>query len=76
MTDTFIASRMRSARLCALALILTGIHAKADVVFSDFGPGNTYSCCFGWQASGASSPLGVTESAGSFTPLSNAALGN
>lgn len=61
---------------CALALILTGVRAKADaIVFNDLGTGNTYNCCNGWNATGTSFFLGLTETAASFTPASNATLG-
>jgi len=41
----------------------------ADVIFSDFGPGNTYSCCLNWGI-GLHIPPVHTTSAMAFKPLS------
>ena len=56
--------------LCALTLAVFPGFAKADVIFSDFGAGNTYSCCLNWGI-GLHIPPFNTISAMAFTPSSN-----
>jgi hypothetical protein len=56
--------------LCISALAVFPGFSKADVIFSDFGPGNTYSCCSNWGI-GLHIPPFHTVSAMAFMPSSN-----
>jgi len=67
--EGMILTHMRGV-LCALALAVFPGFTKADVIFSDFGPGNTYSCCLDWGI-GLHIPPFSTVSAMAFTPSSN-----
>jgi len=49
-------------------LVVLSMPASADIVFSNFGPGNSYSSSVGLTVSGATSPPGFIESANAFTP--------
>lgn len=62
-------NQMRGA-LCLLSLAVLPGFSLADVIFSDFGPGNTYDCCLNWGI-GLHFPSIYTVSAMAFTPSSN-----
>lgn len=61
---------LSQVRLLSIAMLLAAASSfcKADVVFSDLGPGNTYNCCLNW---GIGIPPFDTISAMSFTPSSS-----
>ena len=63
--------------LCAVglvALLFAGV-AQADVIFDNFGPGNSYQAGSGWTVSGAASPTGAAYVEGmSFTPTGSYTL--
>jgi len=57
-----------SLRSGLVALLFAGV-AQADVIFDNFGPGNSYQAGSGWTVSGAASPTGAAYVEGmSFYP--------
>ncbi|SPP99681.1 exported hypothetical protein [Candidatus Sulfobium mesophilum] len=56
-----------------LALLSTGV-AQADILFNNFGAGDTYDTSFGWTVSGSTSQNPQFEPAMSFTPSTTAHL--
>src|SRR5690348_3304833 len=63
-------SEMTRKLLCLFTLMLAmAVAAAADtVVFSDFGPGNSYDTSTGWTLGGPNSPVCCQEIAMQFTP--------
>jgi hypothetical protein len=56
-------------------LALAPSTSRADVIFSTFGPGDTFQCCIGYTVSGLKSPVGEELlTANEFTSTGNFAL--
>lgn len=58
-----------------VCLLILPSAAKADTIFTDFGPGNAYNCCTGLTVSGINSVIATQWwAANAFTPSGNFTL--
>jgi len=69
-TSNFFSVRFLVLAICSLG---TAVPVRADVVFSDLGPGGSYQSSMGWTVYGPTAPI-KTDRASTFVPLSSYTL--